>query len=390
MLVALLAVLAGPSLTLAEGAPIDPAQLQKEIADRRAQITSINAQLDQYKKKINEYAKKSSSLMNEIALIENDTAMGQLDVAATETEIDTAQLELQIVNAQIDEANAKLEHERDLLASMLLAIHKQDAEGGAFELLVNAKSVDDVFKAAADLHSVNGDLRKTVAATKTTREALNDDFQKQTEKLKGLDELRVKLEVQIRKLQDKRAAKEVLAAQTQSSEEEYRELVQELRQEQQAISSRINELQNKVDSSIDSSDPNPSAITWPVQGIITALFHDPTYPFRYLFQHSGLDIAVPQGTPVEAAAPGVVAWARTGTKDYGNYVMIIHTNGLATLYAHLSRIDVKQDQIVSRGDIIGLSGGRPGTPGAGLSTGPHVHFEVRKGGIPVNPRPFLP
>jgi murein DD-endopeptidase MepM/ murein hydrolase activator NlpD len=390
MVIALLASAASPAFVSAENDPVDPAQLQKEIADRKAQIQTINSKLGDYKKKIVEYAKKSSSLMNEIALIENDTAMGQLDVLATEAEVDTAQLELQIVNGQIDETNAKLTHERDLLASMLLAIHKQDAQGGAFELLVNAKTFDDVFKAASDLHAVNGDLRKTVAATKTTRESLQDDLETQTDKLQGLEELRVKLEVQIRRLQEKKAAKEVLAAQTQSSEQEYRELVGELRQEQQAIAYRINELQNEVDASIDLSDPNPSAITWPVRGIITTLFHDPTYPFRYLFEHSGLDIAVPQGTPLEAAAPGVVAWARTGTRDYGNYVMIIHTNGLATLYAHLSRIDVKQDQIVSRGDIIGLSGGRPGSPGAGLSTGPHVHFEVRKGGIPVNPLPFLP
>ncbi len=389
MLTALLASFASPTLLYAEGAAVDPTQLQKEIADRKAQIQTINSKLSDYKKKISEYAKKSSSLMNEIALIENDSAMGQLDVLATQTEIDTAQLELQIVNGHIDETNAKLAHERDLLAGMLLAIHKQDAEGSPLELLINAKSFDEVFKAAADLNSVNGDLRKTVAATKTTRGALEDDLVTQTDKLKGLDEMRVKLEVQVRQLEDKKMAKEVLAAQTASSEDQYRELVNDLRQEQQSITNRINELQNSVDSSIDANDPDPSAITWPTRGIITTLFHDTTYPFRYLFEHPGLDIAVPVGTPIEAAAPGVVAWTRTG-KDYGNYVMIIHTNGLATLYAHLSKFNVKQDQIIRRGDIIGLSGGKPGAQGAGLSTGPHLHFEVRKGGIPVNPLPFLP
>ncbi len=70
--------------------------------------------------------------------------------------------------------------------------------------------------------------------------------------------------------------------------------------------------------------------------------------------------------------------------------MIIHSNGLATLYAHMSRLDVEQDQYVSRGEIIGLSGGRPGSPGAGFSTGPHLHYEVRQDGVPVNPMTFLP
>ncbi len=389
MVSALLASTASPAWLYAENLTVDQTALQQEIADRKAQIESINGKLADYKKKIAEYAKKSSSLMNDIALIENDAAMGQLDVLATQAEIDTVQLELQMVNGEIEATNAKLAHEKELLASMLLAIHKQDSEGGAFELLVNAKNFDEVFKAAADLHAVNGDLRKTVAATKTTRSGLEDDLAKQEEKLTDLEKMRVQLEVQVRRLEEKKSAKEVLASQTESSEEAYRGLVNELRQEQQAISSRINELQNSVDDSIGIDDANPTAITWPARGIITTLFHDPTYPFRYLFEHSGLDIAMPQGTPLEAAAPGVVAWARTGSQ-YGNYVMIIHSGGQATLYAHLSRIDVKQDQVVRRGDIIGLSGGRPKTPGAGLSTGPHLHFELRKGGIPINPLPFLP
>jgi len=119
-------------------------------------------------------------------------------------------------------------------------------------------------------------------------------------------------------------------------------------------------------------------------------------PLIFTTHHIHIDIYLntpvylpePRGTSVLAAASGYVAWARTGP-SYGNYIMIIHANGMSTLYAHLSQMNVVADQFVARGDLIGRSGGVPGTQGAGLSTGAHLHFEVRKNGIPVNPLDYL-
>jgi len=72
------------------------------------------------------------------------------------------------------------------------------------------------------------------------------------------------------------------------------------------------------------------------------------------------------------------------------YVLIIHTGNLSTLYGHLSQIYITGDQFVNKGDVVGLSGGRPGTVGAGpFVTGPHLHFEVRSNGIPVDPMGYL-
>ena len=100
--------------------------------------------------------------------------------------------------------------------------------------------------------------------------------------------------------------------------------------------------------------------------------------------HTGIDIAVPTGTPVRAALPGVVTTATYNAGGYGYYVMIDHGNGMVTLYAHCSKLLARVGSTVEAGDIVSLSGS------TGRSTGPHLHFEVRINGQRVNPRSYLP
>jgi murein DD-endopeptidase MepM/ murein hydrolase activator NlpD len=389
---ALLAALFGATAVWAETAtPEEIRQLQSEIQNRKAQIETINQRLEDYKKKIAEYSKLASSLQNDIAILENEAAMTELDIAATQNAIEEENLHLSILDANIEDADTKLAKDKELLTELLFAINKQDKQGGTFEMIIGARNFTEVFSAASQLQSVNTELRKTLVATQQTRDTLESKKAEREERLASLSDLQLDLETKISKLEANVSAKEVLSTETRESELEYRVLMSELRQEQQGITQRINAIQQDIENRLAESDSSgdTSTISWPVMGRITTTFHDPTYPFRYLFEHGGLDIAVPQGTPIESSAPGYVAVAQTG-RQYGNYVMVIHANGMATLYAHMSRIDVTVDQYVSRGQIIGLSGGRPGTQGAGFSTGPHVHFELRKNGIPVDPIPYLP
>ena len=99
--------------------------------------------------------------------------------------------------------------------------------------------------------------------------------------------------------------------------------------------------------------------------------------------HTGMDLAVPTGTPVRAALPGTVRVAQYDS-SYGYYVTIGHEGGLLTLYGHNSRLLVRPGQQVQAGDVVSLSGS------TGRSTGPHLHFEVRLNGQRTNPRYYLP
>jgi hypothetical protein len=105
--------------------------------------------------------------------------------------------------------------------------------------------------------------------------------------------------------------------------------------------------------------------------------------------HAGVDIGVPVGSHMIAAITGTVTRSVNEPGGYGNLVEITGANGISVRYGHLSQIGVQQGQQVTAGQSIGVSGGAAGAPGAGNSTGPHLHFEVRQNGQPVDPAAFL-
>lgn len=124
-------------------------------------------------------------------------------------------------------------------------------------------------------------------------------------------------------------------------------------------------------------------LIWPVNGVITSDYGYRTHPiFGTTIYHSGIDIGVDEGTPVHAADAGVVVEA-DWISGYGYAVIIDHGNGLSTLYGHNSALAVSAGQSVSQGEVIAYAGS------TGNSTGPHVHFEVRSNGDPVNPLSYL-
>ena len=122
---------------------------------------------------------------------------------------------------------------------------------------------------------------------------------------------------------------------------------------------------------------------WPVVGRLMGYFGKRSDPFSGdpAF-HAGVDISVPQGTPVRTTADGIVVEAQWDG-GFGKLVVIDHANGIRTYYGHLSRIDVIPGQEVRMGQVVGGSGS------TGRSTAPHLHYEVRIGGSPVNPYPYL-
>jgi murein DD-endopeptidase MepM/ murein hydrolase activator NlpD len=119
---------------------------------------------------------------------------------------------------------------------------------------------------------------------------------------------------------------------------------------------------------------------WPVRGWVTAEFGE-NMPGREQ-HHKGLDIAAPQGSPILSAASGQVTFSDWDT-DLGKVVIVDHENGLRTLYGHCEQVVVQVGDRVSQGQVIAHLGN------TGRSSAPHLHFEIRKDGIPIDPRGYL-
>lgn len=135
----------------------------------------------------------------------------------------------------------------------------------------------------------------------------------------------------------------------------------------------------------------PPVFIWPVNGPVTAGYFDPDYETVFHVPHRGMDIAVPQASPVRSVSDGVVYAVKDGGARGYSYVIVAHRNGYASLYGHVSSVFVKNGDIVAMGQVIALSGGTPGTYGAGyMTTGAHVHLEMMKNGAHVNPMSVLP
>jgi murein DD-endopeptidase MepM/ murein hydrolase activator NlpD len=121
-----------------------------------------------------------------------------------------------------------------------------------------------------------------------------------------------------------------------------------------------------------------AAMLWPVDGTLSSPFGP-----RDGRVHDGIDVAVAEDTPVRAACDGVVAYAGNGLRGYGNVVIVQHAGALATVYAHNRALDVRQGDLVTRGQVIARSGQ------TGHATAPHLHFEVRKDSIARDPLGYL-
>lgn len=373
-------------------------QMNKRIEQKKNDIDDLLAKVKIYQDKITESKKQAVTLNNQLSILNDEIEKNELDIKITENQIQKTNLEIQTITITIDQKEKNLEKLRKQIAEFMRELYRND-QVSYVEILVMNNSFSDFFDQYQYLQNIQNNIHFALVDIQNTKSEL--ELQKTTYEDKRKREVLLKKQLDIEKgeLLAKSNEKETILNETKKSEKKFQAYVNELKTEQKNINAEIVAMEKKIREELEKNkkearfnELGPVRLQWPVASrVITATFHDPEYPYRYIFEHPAIDIRTAQGTPLKSAEAGYVGSVKNGGKKGYSYIMILHSDGVSTVYGHVSSISVKANQYVNKGDIIGYSGGKPGTPGAGpLTTGAHLHFEVRKKGIPVDALDYLP
>jgi len=370
--------------------------LNTQIQDKKRAQQELQQKINDYSNKIRTTQKKAASLVNQINILEANISKAELEIRRKEIEAQQLALETQLVEQQIQDEERRMNNMLTDISKVLREIKRYD-DRKYVEIVLAENSFSEVFDQLYYTERLANHLSRKLDEIKSIRGILDNNRTTLVTKQTEAEQKKEGLAIMQDAFEQEKRVKEALFGRTKSTEAEFRNLLEELRAAASSIDSEIVTLEKTIRQKLDIADKlagDTGILSWPVAPIggLSASFHDPDYPFRYLFEHGGVDIRTPQGTPIRAPASGYVAKVFNGGLGIRpSYVMLLHGNQLSTVFMHVSSIAVVPDTYVLRGDVIAYSGGRPRTPGAGRwTTGPHLHFETRINGVPVDPMGYLP
>ncbi len=370
-------------------------QLNQQIEEKKLQLQDLNNKINQYQDSIKVKQQEALSLQGEIALIDDQVSQTNTDIDRIKVELERTDLEIKQLALQVEQKKQQVTVLNERLGDYIRLLNQYDGESG-LRILLSEGSISDFFDRVQYSEDVQQKIKDNLVDVRKGKEALQEEQSAQEAKKGELASLNDHLTQSIQNLKDQQSYKTDLLNKTKDNQSVFEDLLTQAQVEQKQVDAEISSTEERARQKLAQEGSklldSVAALSWPVspRNGISAYFHDPTYIFRRYFEHPAIDIPTPQGTPILAPADGYVSRAKNAGMGY-SFIMIIHNNQISTVYGHVSKIEVTEDQYVRRGDEIGLSGGMPGTPGAGqMTTGSHLHFEVRLNGLPVNPLDYLP
>ncbi len=371
-------------------------ELQETLQQKRDKLKNVEERIQRFKEEIQLKKREARTLEEQIAIIEEHTQRLQLNIERTVAEIEETNAEIAAVTEEIERKEAEIRHQKELLAEYIKTLYVLDQQSTVTIFLKYGTFAEAVTEAAT-LTELQARSQQTLMEIKQLRDELKQQQEQLEDFKQTLEKLQRQQEQQLLTLETQQRSKENILGLTRAQEAEFKDLLLEAKRAHQESEAEIRRLDVLIREELRKqgigSLPAVGAFDWPIETIfgVSCEFHCPDYPYAHLIgPHSGIDIPTYVGTPVQAPADGYVARTHDAGGPGYNYILILHGGNISSVYGHLSSFAVKEGIMVTRGTIIAYTGGAPGTRGAGLSSGPHLHFEVRKDNSPINPRPYLP
>lgn len=393
-------------LALVLFAPIahaDDAAIQAQINAHNQQISSLQTEIAGYQKQLNTLSGQKQTLQSQLKQLQLSQQKTAAQLKITQEQEAAANLNLQKLGVQITNKMMAISLDKQALAASLRQINSTETVP-FIATLFSSDTLVDAWKEVDSQLQLNNAIQSRVQVLASDTEQLGQQQTQVTGTKQQLVKLDTTLTTQKGQIAATAATKTELLAQTKSQETAYQKLIAQKKAQEAAFENELSTLQNSLKSVTAAQIPHVGAgiLAWPFSDsvmnscvgksgalgnpyCITQYFGNTAFATANAavysgMGHDGLDIGVPIGTPIEAALAGTISG--TGNTDlshdaagnqcysFGKWVMIKHSNGLNTMYAHLSAINVSKGQAVSQGDVIGYSGM------TGYATGPHLHFGV--------------
>jgi len=349
-----------------------------ENVSEKEKLQLIQRELEQSQTKLKETKQQQQEVLGKLVVITKELRQANKKLNRAKEKVQENTAKIGELTVELKKNEAALEKKSTVFERRIREAFK-NGRVSYLDLLLGSSSMSDFLSrlyyfekiVTRDARLIRG-VQAEVQTAKTVRRVLHERTAEIKELAQVIAEQKQKITAQA---EEKKKAYEGLKERQQEYENKIAELEKSSRELEVLIQKKVAE---RSRAGIKAS--GTGAFIWPLQGRITL-----RYGARHRLQgrHTGVDIAAPYGSPIFAADSGEIIFA--GWWDgYGKAIVIDHGKGRATVYAHMSRLYPSVGSTVAKGQTIGLVGS------TGYSTGPHLHFEVRKNGKPVNPMSYLP
>lgn len=352
--------------------------------------SELNQKIKETKEDLNEVNSQKKESQNKVNDLSNQISSYETQINSLKSEIETKTNEVNEMQKKLDKLEEERQKNQKLLDERLVTLY-ESGEVSYMDVLLSSADITEFISNYYMIETLTAADKELIQNLENEKNEIADTQTKLNASLEEIESKKTQLEsVQSELSKAKNEEQKKVDNLTQQSEdleenvEEYEKQMKELDKKEQEQEAQLKSKIQAAQSAAASSGTSSSGFIRPVKtGSITATMYYSSGKY-----HGAVDFGVPVGTPVYAAADGVVVTATWGGSDsYGYYVKIKHYNGLYTLYAHASSLVVSAGQVVKQGQLIMYSGN------TGNSTGPHCHFEVRvsPGGYSnrVNPLNYL-